>query len=199
MDASPGWRLLRLSKGAAYWLGDGEARELKEGDLMAVASASKGCLRASQLGEVKLDFFHFCPELLTGFLTLAERHYLQTTAARAGSAVRFLPASHPAAQEFAALLADPTPANNLLHRCQLMHVVASVFAEEMAQHHAPVAKSAAAQNRFKQLINEMPDGDLIKYTPEQLAKLCGCSLRHFSRLFRKATGLLPSEYRKKPQ
>ena len=75
MDSLPGWALIRVSKGAAYWLGTATAKELAEGDVVAVAPGSKGCLRASQLGEVKLHYFHFCPELLSGFLTLSERHY----------------------------------------------------------------------------------------------------------------------------
>ena len=51
MDASSGWRLVRVSKGAAYWLGDAAARDLNEGEVVAIAPASKGCLRASQLGQ----------------------------------------------------------------------------------------------------------------------------------------------------
>src|SRR6266851_8216214 len=71
MDSSPGWRFLRVSHGAAYWLAHGAAKELAPGDLVVVAPAGEGSLRASQLGEVKLQFFHFCPELLSGFLTLS--------------------------------------------------------------------------------------------------------------------------------
>jgi len=189
MDASPGWRMVRVTKGAAYWIGDGSARDLGEGEVIAIGPGSKGCLRASQLGEVKLHYFHFCPELLSGFLTLSERHYFQTAAAPASAAPRFLPMTHPAAQEFSALITPLPPGNNLLHRCKLMILVVSVFAEEMARHQPPSVKSAAAQKRFKQLVNEMPDSDLINHTPEQLAKLCGCSLRHFSRLFRQHFGV----------
>src|SRR5947207_5690655 len=158
MDSSPGWRMVRLSKGAAYWLGESAARELKEGEIIAVAPAGKGCLRASQLGEVKLHYFHFCPELLSGFLTLAERHYFQT-AAQVAAAPRFLAATDPTAQEFAALVTQPCPPNNLLSRCRLMHLVGVVFADEMARHQPPMVRSAAAQTRFKQLINDITDRD----------------------------------------
>jgi len=187
-DSCPDWRLLRLSKGAAYWLAEDGAKELSEGEVVVLAPSTKGCLRASQIGEVKFHCFHFQPELLTGFLSLAERHYFQTVATKAAPSPRFLAADHPAAQEFATLAVQPIVTNNLLVRCQLTHLVASIFADEMSRHQPEMAKSAAAQARFKQLINEMPEGDLLKYTPEQLAKLCGCSLRHFSRLFRKHFG-----------
>lgn len=61
-DASEGWRLVRLSTGAAYWLAEGAAREIKEGEILAIPPSNKGCLRASQLGEVKLHWFQFCPD-----------------------------------------------------------------------------------------------------------------------------------------
>src|SRR5713101_8972039 len=100
MDSSPGWRFLRVGQGAAYWLAQGAAKELAPGDLVVVAPAGEGSLRASQLGEVKLHYFHFCPELLSGFLSLSERHYFQTAAAPANAATRVLPVTHPAAAEF---------------------------------------------------------------------------------------------------
>src|SRR6266436_3070471 len=188
MDSSPGWRFLRVSQGAAYWLAQGAARELAPGDLVVVAPAGEGSLRASQLGEVKLHFFHFCPEQLSGFLTLSERHYLETSATQGKSAIRFLPATGTTAQEFAALIAlEPSP-NTLAQRCRLLHLVATAFADEMVRHQVPPARSSVALHRFKSLIQEMPDHELISRTPEQLAQLCGCSLRHFSRLFRKQFG-----------
>src|SRR5258708_16571456 len=110
MDSSPGWRFLRVSQGAAYWLAQGAARELAPGDLVVVAPAGEGSLRASQLGEVKLHFFHFCPEQLSGFLTFSQRHYLETSANQGKSAVRFLPANNKTAPGLAALMRlGPTP------------------------------------------------------------------------------------------
>src|SRR5260221_206090 len=188
-EETPDWRVARVSQGAAYWLGEAAPRELEEGEVIVAAPGSKGCLRASQLGEVKLHYFHFSPELLSGVLSLSERHYFQAISAQAGSAPFSLPATHAAAQEFASLVAQPVSANTLPYRCQLIHLVALVFAEEIVRHQPPVAKSAAAQSRFKELINEMPEADLMKYIPEQLARMCGCSLRHFSRLFRHHFGV----------
>ena len=139
MDSSPGWRFLRVIQGAAYWLAHGTAKELAPGDLVVVAPAGEGSLRASQLGEVKLHFFHLCPEQLSGFLTLSERHYLETSAIQGKSAVRFLPASNETARDFAALIAlEPSP-NTLAQRCRLLHLVATAFADEMVRHQVPPA------------------------------------------------------------
>src|ERR1043166_4528307 len=187
-DRAPVWPLVRLSQGVAYWLTASAGRELKEGEVLVLGPSARGCLRASQLGPVKFHYFNFSPEALRGFCTLAERHYFETSAGQGESALRFLPQTHPAAQELASIAAASTGTNDFLQRCHLLKVAALVFAEEMARHQPPAVRSAAAQNRFKELINEMPEEELIKYTPEQLAKLCGCSLRHFSRLFRKQFG-----------
>jgi AraC-like DNA-binding protein len=39
------------------------------------------------------------------------------------------------------------------------------------------------------MIRQMPEADITNYTPEELARRCGCSLRHFSRLFRRQLGV----------
>jgi transcriptional regulator GlxA family with amidase domain len=39
-------------------------------------------------------------------------------------------------------------------------------------------------NRFEQIISRMPDAELIEHSSEELARLCGCTPRHFNRLFR---------------
>jgi len=39
--------------------------------------------------------------------------------------------------------------------------------------------------RFEQVIERIPDSDLMTYPSDKLAEMCGCSARHFRRLFRK--------------
>ena len=41
---------------------------------------------------------------------------------------------------------------------------------------------------YPTIIQQMPENELVRHTPEQLATLCECSTRHFSRLFRKHFG-----------
>jgi len=64
-DSSEGWRLVRLSKGAAYWLAEGTARELNEGEVVALGPSGKGCLRTKDpdlsiivRGDSKLKYQH---------------------------------------------------------------------------------------------------------------------------------------------
>jgi AraC-like DNA-binding protein len=67
-------------------------------------------------------------------------------------------------------------------------VAALAFSEEMEKHKGPPILSGSAEQRFKELVEKMADSELVKHSPEQLAALCGCSIRHFSRLFRKHFG-----------
>ena len=184
MDTSPGWWFIRVSQGAAYWLGTTGPKNLGPGDVIVIAPRAEGSLRASQLGEVKLHYFHFCPELLSGLLTLTERHWLESSAAQPRNTIRFLPATYEAARIFAEQVNDAAPGSGLLQRCQTLRLIALVFADELNRQSVPGAKSASARHRFKRLIQELEDNELISHPPEQLARLCGCSLRHFSRLFR---------------
>jgi len=39
--------------------------------------------------------------------------------------------------------------------------------------------------RFEEILSRIPDADLIHYSAEKLSAMCGCSLRHFRRMFRK--------------
>lgn len=48
-DPAGTWRFVRIHSGAAYWLG-GAARALGAGEMLLLAPAATGVIRASQLG-----------------------------------------------------------------------------------------------------------------------------------------------------
>ena len=182
MDASGAWHFVRVHRGAAYWLGAAETRPLVEGEMLVVAPDASGSVRASQIGEVVLHGFSFAPHLLCGFFTLAEGHFFETVAGKSGK-IRFLPSTHPATQRFTAIAAHAAR-HNLSERAGVLEIVTAVFDDEMARHRPPASLSTTALSRFKQLITQMPDAEIINHSPEELARLCGCSPRHFNRLFR---------------
>jgi len=188
-DNSPGWRFLRLSRGVAYWLSPAANKQLSEGEVVVISPSGEGSVRASQLSQAQLHCFQFCPELLGGFLTLSERHSLEAVVARDRPAVQFVPSGHPAAQRFAELVVWPPLCNGLFQRCEALYLAATFFAEDLTRHKPPQAKSTFALHRFRELIQQMPDKEILNQTPEQLAQLCGCSPRHFGRLFRRYFGV----------
>ena len=188
MDGPGAWRFVRVHSGAAYWLSDGNNRPLAEGEMIVVPPQAEGLVRASQIGEVLLHGFNFSPEMLCGFFTLAERDFLETRG-RNGGEVQFLPSTHPLAQQFAAIVPALAEEHPLPLRVAALGLVAAVFEGEMASHRPPKARGSTAQERFARMIVRMPETEIINHTPEELARLCGCSPRHFNRLFREQFGL----------
>ena len=186
--AADGWHFVHVTRGAAYWLGSDRPRSLTEGEMLVVPPVLPGAIRASQIGPVLLHVVRFAPELLCGFFTLSERHFFESSPAGALQETQFLPSTHPVTQQFAALAQIGSPSNSLTRRIQVLSLVATVFDKEVARHQAPEQLGSTAQHRFTQLIAEMPDTEIINHTPEQLARLCGCSPRHFNRLFRQHFG-----------
>ena len=188
-DSSPVWRFVRISEGVAYWLARTENRELTPGEVVVLSPSGDGTVRASQLGEVRLHCFQFCPEWLGGILTLSERHGLDQIAARQTPPVRFLPADHPAAVRFGEMIMPARSSQGLLQRCDALCLAISFFAEHIPRQPSPPTKTVFALHRFRELIHQMPDQHLLNHTPQELAQICGCSVRHFGRLFRRHFGI----------
>jgi AraC-like DNA-binding protein len=190
-NAGGSWRFLRIVTGAAYWLESARPRALTAGEVLVLGPAALGVVRASQLNQVVLHEFGFAPEMLCGFFTLGERHFFETGLAGAASEIQFLPSTHPLARRFAALAARVGPAAEMSHRAELLGIAGAFFGEKMSRRSRSVERGVFAQARFEQLIARMPDLEIIHHTPEELARLCGCSARHFNRLFRECFGQSP--------
>jgi transcriptional regulator GlxA family with amidase domain len=142
-------------------------------------------VRASQLNDVVLHCFTFSPELLCGFFSLAEQHVFRNGNAEP---VQFLPSTHPLTRRLSELVATREHDPELVQRAELLGVVAVFFSHGSFHPTAPDLRSSSAQHRFQQIICQMPDLEIIHHSPEELAQLCGCSSRHFNRLFRKHFG-----------
>jgi AraC-like DNA-binding protein len=181
------WRFLRVDNGAAYWLGKPNTRSVTEGELLIIPPAAQGVVRASQLNEVSLHVFSFAPDGLWGLFSLEERHNFER-GNRPGQ-LWFLPSTHPATRRFAALAAACEVNPGLSQRAEALGIVAEVFDHEIAPCHPPPSAGLSARQRFQQMVAQMPDTEVINHTAAQLARLCGCSSRHFNRLFRKQFGI----------
>ena len=189
-DESSAWRFVRISTGAAYWLGAANPRALTEGEVLVISPATRALVRASQINNVLLHGFTFVAEWLCGFFTLAERRFLETAAAP-GQPVSFLPSTHPVTRGFAALVARGDSDPRLVQRAGVLGLVAAYFGQALSCQQPPPGGSPSVPDRFEEIICQMPDLELIHHSPEQLARLCGCSPRHFNRLFRRRFGVSP--------
>lgn len=173
------WGLARLHRGHGYWIGKGDAREIQPGEAMIIPPGPCGCFRASQLTGATLQFFSWSPELLTGVLSLSERHYFATAAQNGRQAVRVLA---PPAESSMIFDTEQAPIP-LISRSRLLQFIGEVFSPEISRHIIPNFKTVLASERFEELINQSTDSEILNHTPAQLAQRCGCSLRHFGRLF----------------
>ncbi len=190
VDTSACWRFVRLASGVAYWLDTASPRAFIEGELLVVAPPIKAVVRASQLSQVVLHYFTYAPDLLSEFLTPAEREFFHHEAFERLPAVQFLPSTHQLTVQFVAIL-DRRSLPALLERAELLSLVAAFFSGAIPERPAAKAPSLSAQDRFWEIISQMPDSELIQHTPEQLAALCGCTTRHFNRLFHESFGMSP--------
>ncbi len=185
-----GWRLARLSEGHGYWLDRGEVRELETGQVLVIPPRTQGALRASQLAAVKLQYFDWRPELLTGILTLPERHFFTLADAQTSAPVRVLPSESEVGAHFESVLREPAGQAPMVSRSKLLQLIGEAVGDEISRTAAPAAATdLTASDRFERLIGALTDREILDYTPAALAKRCGCSSRHFARLFQKRFGV----------
>lgn len=188
--ASGAWRLIRLTEGLAYWLGDNSNQQLVGGELALLSPGAHGKVRASILTAATLHVVSFAPGSLLGLFSLRENQLLAEIENTLGSAVRLLPSTHPAAQRLEAVLRARTRnPPRLLEKADLLGIALCALSEDLEPYSPPSALEALAVGRFEQLVGVLPDRELLNCTASQLAVLCRCSLGHFHRLFRARFGV----------
>lgn len=184
LDSDDVWRVVLVAAGSVYWLGHHAATEVNSGDVIAIGPASRGVLRASRIGNARLHYFNFAPQQLTGLVSLTERLSLEALAK--SEFVRVFVASDRIACDFRELVAANVRHRPLLQRCRILNLVGLIFGDVMPAANAPsLAPLGTSELRFEQVIDRLSDADLLNHAPEKLAAMCGCSPRHFRRLFRK--------------
>ncbi len=183
------WTLLRVASGTGYLQGPAGVLEFSSGDAACLAGELAGGVRVSQLGPMRIQSFSIATELLAGLLTPAERYYLDGAARQGRSALRYFPAAHGLAQEFARVAEARDSTNPLLFRCRLLQLFVGIFAKDLDEQICPTPKTVLAAERFRQIIFEIPEAGLRNCSLADLARNCRCSKRHFSRLFRNFFGV----------
>ena len=191
IDKPEGWRLVLLHKGLAYWLGTSTPRAITEGEMLVIAPKVTGLIRASQLGEVQLRWFSFDPGIVCGLFTIAERQWLECAAGAVLDPVQFLPSTHPIAEAMTTFMERTRTEPMIIQRGEALLLALRLLAQSMPPVEPVGGRVAAAHDRFHQIIAQMPDTELIRRTSEELAALCGCTPRHFNRLFRAQFGQSP--------
>lgn len=182
------WLLIRIDAGFAYWMGPLRASEIAAGSMLVLPPASAGTIRASQLGDVVGWMFGLRPDALAGVLTFHELRAVEHVAGGLDNGIRILPASDVAAEHFKTLSVEGR--GGISRRIQLLSIVAEVFdgmVMVLPEEETPSVPTAA--DRFHQLMQELPESELLSLAPEELAARCRCGVRHLNRLFRVQFGV----------
>lgn len=177
------WCFVRLRCGQSYWLGAREVAELAEGEVVVVPPQRPGTLRASQLNAVELVYFLFCPELLSGLLTLGEIRRLEMALPRRKPELpRFKP-GEAVANIFACLDAAHPPGLGLTTRSLMLQVAGACFDAEWPSPRTVGRAFLPANKRIRLLMQQLTEAEILQYSVAELAERCNCSPRHFNRLF----------------
>ncbi len=190
-----GWVLLRIVGGSGYLLKPGLAREFSPGDLLLLHDGWDATLRASALGDLKLQFFYLQPQLLSGLFTLDEMQRFQDITRLGIAEPAIFPANEALAQKFAATIVA-SPGDSPAERCRRLQLwfesVASVNPSCVVS--PKETETSPLRERFRRLLGQLSAENLTSRSFADLALQLGCSKRHFHRLFREEFGMSPRSY-----
>lgn len=183
-----GLTFLQVRTGDGFLLQAGKPRQLAAGDLIILPPRASSALRASQLGDLRLEYFHVVLDMLSGILTSAEHKHLAGLLHEDGWLPQYWAVGSPLADQFALLSEAARRGQHLLARCQMLHVAVSVLASRLPAQVTADTTDLTSMARFEELIRKLPEAELRYRSTAELAKLCGCSPRHFRRLFKEHFG-----------
>jgi AraC-like DNA-binding protein len=182
------WTAARVAAGYGYCLEGGSARDLKTGDATIIGPGSAALFRASQLGELRLEYFTVEPHLLDGLFTVMEWHQLEQVASSNAQRVYFYGANEAPAQKFTRLAAlsqrDALPA-----RLAFLQLWASCLTSMLPAFSQPSASRKKLRHRFRQFFSQLSEKELAVSSLADMAAELNCSERHFSRMFREEFGV----------
>jgi len=182
------WSFLRVCAGSGYLLSGLHSDALEPGDLVCMPAGSNVCVRASRLSQLALCQFGVCPSDLPGFFTFAEQRGL-ARAARERSAPWVVPGKDPLARLFMDICESRATASALALRGELLRLATKALSDIARSGETEPDSNRDARQRFAELMRRVSEKDLLSRTPADLAKECGCGVRHFRRLFKDYAGV----------
>ena len=145
-----------------------------------------GSFHTSEISEAELEYFRFVPDdlnLIRAPDKLSCSNYGEKQPAQT---VRFFRAGARPSELFAQL-STARPGRTLLVRAKLIEIIAECFGRQIDIPSRSFEQTIC--QRFNELIEQLPEAELIQHRSEDLAGKFGCSVRHFSRMFRHKFGV----------
>jgi AraC-like DNA-binding protein len=184
----PGWLVIHVTAGVGYWLYPRLNWELRTGAVVLLSDQIHGCVRASQVGELRLHFFRIEPRKLTGLVSIADQVLMQTAAGDEKLSLRLLPPNTCFSDKVRDLSSEKAR-NTLPARVQLLQLFLEMFGGAFQQPQADAPGIFDAKERLRQMLNQMPVSELLLLSFSELASRTRCSSRHVSRLFTELVGV----------
>jgi AraC-like DNA-binding protein len=184
----PDWMVIHVSSGAGYWLHPRMNWELQTGAVLLLSDQVQGYVRASQVGELRLQFFRMEPRQLTGLVSMAERTLMQNAAGDEKLSLRVLAPNAQFSDKFRELSSDKAR-NTFPARVQLLQLFLELFGGNFQQAPTEATGVFDARERLKQMLAQTPVSELIELSFPELVSKTGCSPRHVSRLFTELVGV----------
>jgi AraC-like DNA-binding protein len=182
------WIHYRVCFGTGYLLTGDKATELNAGDVVVAPPGPAFAIRASQLGSLALCHFALQLEQLRGLLTLPELRVIELGTGRNGLGLRLVPSDDPLAREFACVCQHRTSESGMVVRGEMVLLALRSLSATAATGVEAPAECATAKGRLIKLASRMPESELLRHSPAELARLCGCTERHLRRIFRQFFG-----------
>jgi len=185
------WSFLLVCAGSGYLLSLLSTRQseaLEPGALVCVPAGSQVCVRASHLNQLTFCQFGVSPAELPGFFTLAEQRAL-AQAARERIAPWIVSSKDACIPQFAAVCGARERESALTLRGEMLRLAAKVLSDVARPSEITLDGDQDARKRFAGLMGRVSERELLSRTPSDLAKACGCGVRHFRRLFKEYMGV----------
>lgn len=181
------WGVFWIVEGTAILHGLREKRFLETGDVVALPAGSVAGFSAARNRTSSIQFYLVSLELLTGVFSYDERRRMLAIADLKQPLVRHLGAD-PAACGYVSVFDGERESSPSLMRCEMLRLLALLLADRTADVNL-VRRSETARERVAEFLKCRAESALVSHTVGELARFCGCSQRHFSRLFHECSGV----------
>jgi AraC-like DNA-binding protein len=163
--------------------------EIEAGDVVVIPAAVKISLRASQLGDMRLCHFGVRAEQLVGFFTAEERELLGTVPTHAAQLPRIFKRDDTVARQHAELCNLQQCEPGVLVRSAMLSVAVRALRDILTPAAGHLPQSTGPEQKFSKLMARIPESELLSNSTKELARQCGCTERHFRRLFVRRFGV----------
>ncbi len=180
----PGWILIQVREGVGYWLGGGTNLALEEGDLLLCGGGGEGRFRCSHVRNAVLRSVYINLETVQTLVSLCEHRALSRTLRDLNAKPERYPNGSGECERFVAEAEHVHAGATFQERCRWVSLWADLVAKRVGAEATTPLVSDGVRQRFDRCMGSFTEAELLSKPLKVLVQQCGCSARHFARLFR---------------